>query len=165
MSLALNVEGGARRGARRMAIVLAALMCATLLMSAWTGWQAADGAPGDARRWWLPLACALGCAAWCGFVLRRLSDRERSLRLRIAPDGAVQLAGAAGQPPLATAVVAAWRLGGCLYLRLRPADGRRDHRLLLCRGDVAPAQWHGLRRWQVWLQRSVTVNRIDARSA
>ncbi len=165
MSLALNVDAGARRGASRLARALVAAMCAMLLMSAWSGWQVGEGEAADPRRWWLPLACALACLACSLPWLRRAATRERTLRLLVAPDGAARLSGASAFAPVAAEVVGAWRLGRVLYLRLRPAGARRDCRLLLLQSDVTPAEWQGLRRWQVWLRRSLYAHRINARSA
>ena len=180
MSLALNVEAGARRGAGRMGSALAAAMCATLSMSAWTGWLEAQAIGADPRRWWLPLASVIACLAcylsWRGRTgagprpgRRRLpgSPRETgaALRLVVAPDGAAGIATAPGAVPVPAEVVGAWRLGDVLFVRLRPAGARRDCRLLLTRADVAPEQWHGLRRWQVWLRRSLNAHRTNTRSA
>ncbi len=165
MSLGLNVDAGARRGARRAVLALAASMCAMLLLSAWNGWQVAEGEATDPRRWWLPLVCAAACLACCLDWLRTEAARDRTLRLIVAPDGAARLGSGPGRVPVAAEVVGAWRLGRILYLRLRPAGAQHDCRLLFLQGDVPPAQWHGLRRWQVWLRRSLNAHRINARSA
>ncbi len=165
MSLGLNVAAGARHGARRAVLALAASMCAMLLLSAWEGWQVAEGEAADPRRWWLPLVCAAACLACCLDWLRTGSKRDRTLRLVVAPDGAARLVDDAGEAPAAVEVVATWRLGRLLYLRLHPVGAGRDHRLLFLQGEIAPAQWQGLRRWQVWLRRSLNAHRINARSA
>ena len=181
MSLALNVVASPRR-AGRLAQALAVAMCATLLMSAWTGWQEAQAAGVEPRRWWLPLACVIACLACClprrgragagegpqrslrGFF-RNQPARDRALRLFVAPDGAAQVVPTVDAAPIAAEVVGAWRLGSVVYLRLRPAGARRDCHFLLSRADLAPDQWHGLRRWQVWLRRSLNAHRTNARSA
>jgi hypothetical protein len=158
MSLGLNVDAGTRRGARRAVLALAATMCAMLLLSAWNGWQVAEGEAADSRRWRLPLVCAVACLACCLDWLRTGTKRDRTLRLIVAPDGAARLVDGSGTTPVAAEVVGAWRLGRVLCLRLRPAGAQRDCRLLFLQGDVAPAQWHGLRRWQVWLRRSLNAH-------
>jgi hypothetical protein len=172
MSLSLGVDVTHTDGARLTAAI-GTLLCGLLILAAVE--QFAGQAYGQG---WLCLACALGCAAWCSVQCRRLA-RCRSLRLQIQADGAVAVAAAGTRPGtrpgtpdlLPAAVATAWRLGGLICLRLRPAAddtpagaqamaawrlgiGSGVCLLLLTTRSCDHASWHALRRWLVWHRRS-----------
>ena len=171
MSLAMIIDAGAKDGSVRLVRTVGALMAGALGMAAWDQWQ--DGLA--ARHWLLPLGAALACIAWC-LILSCQARSNRSLSLRIAPDGGLRLMHSAAGAEAVEAevgVVMAWGLGRLVYLHLRanikvdPASpatngqqsasvvGSEDCRLLLARRSFSESDWHGLRRWLVWYRRSV----------
>ena len=167
MSLALVVDAGRCDATRRFTAAIGSLLVAALLLSVLE--QSPSGAA--SAQWWLSVACALACAAWCFFQCQRSACRPLH-QLRLSDDGRLCLvAGDSGESQDAV-LAGAWSLGPLISLRVcttakvdptgtdandpQSASGFKscDCSFLLARSSFDEASWHGLRRWLVWHRRS-----------
>jgi hypothetical protein len=167
MSLALAVDAARCDATRRVAAVIGALLFAALLLAALE--QFLSGPQG--ARWWLPLACALVCGAWCLMQCRRSACRPR-YRLRVSNDGKLCLLAADSGESHDAVLAGAWCLSSLIWLRVSASakvDPDRsdandpqsascfksgDYGFMLARASFDEATWHGLRRWLLWHRRS-----------